>query len=165
LIPVQAQIQVPTPQTPQAPQAPQAPTGPQAPTAPTNPNPQAPATPDFLLRVCHAAAAQVPDVFVAIVSVTDQKQYRAQGWWKIPKTQCVDIGKFIRPGVFMYGMAGANASWSWSENDASVCVNMAAAFDYSWDGNERKCAAGEAVKNFFKVVVPPESPGIKFSLN
>jgi hypothetical protein len=136
----------PGPQTPGGrPPGPGGPGGP--PGAPT-----VPATPTFKLKICNQGAAQIGDGYVSIISVVDNgKQYRAQGWWKIPNGQCVDIGEFKRPGVFLHGFA-CGGDCTWGGQKFVYCVNSKAGFDYSF-GTPRECGSGEALAGFFPIEV------------
>jgi hypothetical protein len=121
-------------------------------------------SPTFQLTMCHKAAANVGDAYVAIAALTpDKRQFRIQGWWKVPKGQCANIGQFQRPGVFGYAMAG---EYEWSDKDPALCVNLSAAFDYTFDPNvARNCGNAEDVKGFFMIKLEDKYNSITFSLN
>jgi hypothetical protein len=151
-----AQPQI-APGNPPAPNRP-GPQGPGAPGGPGGPGgPTVPVSPTFLLKVCNKASAQVGDAYVSIISVVENgKQYRGQGWWKIPNAQCVDIGEFKRPGVFLHGF-GCGGDCKWGSPKFVYCVNSSAGFDYSFQAG-RECGAGEALAGFFPVEVEDRSP-------
>jgi hypothetical protein len=149
----------PPPQSgPGGPQGPSVPGGPGGPGAPTDPGaPTTPATATFQLKICNKASARVGDAYVSIISVVENgKQYRAQGWWRIPNAQCVDIGEFKRPGVFLHGI-GCGGDCKWGSQKLVYCVNSGAGFDYSFAAG-RECGTGEALAGFFPVEVDDRAP-------
>jgi hypothetical protein len=113
--------------------------------------------------LCHKAA-KYGDAYVAIAALTpDKRQYRVQGWWKVPKGQCANVGQFQRPGVFAYAMAG---DAEWSDPDPALCVNLSAGFDYTFDPNvSRQCGNAEDVKGFFLVKIEDRYNSMTFNLN
>jgi len=148
----------PPPQTrPEGPPGPgEGPMQPGGPNAPGNPSP-APTSPTFQLKICNKAATHVGDAYVSIISVVENgKAYRAQGWWKIPSAQCVDIGEFKRPGVFLHGF-GCGGDCKWGSSKLVYCVNAKAGFDYSFDGG-RDCKGDEGLAGFFPVEVDNQQP-------
>jgi uncharacterized membrane protein len=152
------------------------PRGPGAPSAPGAPRPQggpgAPSSPGggqisptFLFKICNKSTdARVADIFVAVVSVLGGGQYRNQGWWRVPKSECVDIGQFNRPGVFVHGMAGDLYWGDAPPKGVSLCVNMSAGFDYTFAAG-RACAAGEEEKPFSPIEVQPQFNVMTYTLN
>ena len=159
-----AQILVPPGDPPKAPSG--GPTGPGDPNGPGGPSiPGGPAaSPTFLLKICNKAQPQYGPAYISIISVIENgKQYRAQGWWTIPNAQCIDIGNFNRPGVFLHGMAkGGDVTWA---NQKSVyCVNRGAGFDYTF-GEPRQCGPGEDLAGFFQIEVDNKTPVMTQTLN
>jgi hypothetical protein len=151
----------PPPQGSPSPPGPQAPGGPQGPEAPQGPggpaNPTTPVTATFQLKICNNASAKVGDAYVSIISVLDNgKQYRAQGWWKIPNAQCIDIGEFKRPGIFLHGF-GCGGDCKWGSQKFVYCVNAKAGFDYNFDTGH-VCGDNEALAGFFPVEVEDQQP-------
>jgi uncharacterized membrane protein len=116
--------------------------------------------------MCHKAGANYGDAYVAIAALTpDKRQFRVQGWWKVPKGQCVNLGQFQRPGVFAYANANSGDA-EWSDPDPALCVNLSAAFDYTLDPNvARQCGNAEDVKGFFPIKVEDKYNSMTFNLN
>jgi uncharacterized membrane protein len=159
-----AQILVPPGDPPKAPGGgPTGPGNPNVPGGPTNPGGPA-ASPTFLLKVCNKAQPQYGPAYISIISVIENgKQYRAQGWWTIPNAQCVDVGNFNRPGVFLHGMAkGGDVTWANQKN--VYCVNRNSGFDYTF-GEPRQCGAGEDLAGFFQMDVDNRTPVMTQTLN
>src|SRR5947209_19898396 len=78
------------------------PPGPGAP-APSGPGGPGPGGHTFDLLMCNKASNEVGDIYVAVAGATrrstGQTVIRVNGWWKLPTTQCVNLGEFQRPGV------------------------------------------------------------------
>jgi uncharacterized membrane protein len=118
-------------------------------------------TPNFTFMICNKSSS--PEIFVAVVSLAGQN-FRAQGWWKVPKgNQCTKIGDFQRPGLFVHA-ADAQGN-TWGEADVQVCVNLANGFDYNWDGSKRNCRQGEEPAGFKKIEIDAKYPGFTWTLS
>jgi len=62
----------------------------------------APPSRTFLLRVCNKAEIQYGTLDLAIASLTpDVSHIRVTGWVLLRPSQCVDVGQFQKPGVFL----------------------------------------------------------------
>jgi uncharacterized membrane protein len=122
-------------------------------------------SPTFQLTMCHKAAANIGDAYVALAALTPDKQkYRVQGWWKVPKGQCANLGQFQRPGLFFFAMAN-NGDVTWSDKEPALCVNANAAFDYTLDPNVgRNCGPAEDAVGFFLIKVDDKYNAITFTL-
>jgi Protein of unknown function (DUF1036) len=150
----------------QAQPRPPGPGAPGAPGGPGGPGGGGGVSKTFQLQICNKAAREVGDIYVALASVTpDRQMFRVQGWWKIPANQCVNLGEFQRPGVFGYGMA-QGGQFYWSDPEPSLCVNLNAAFDYTFDPDvARQCGDGEETKGFFQIRIDDKNKTKTFTLN
>jgi len=120
-------------------------------------------TPNFQLKICNRAAARLGDAYVSIISIIENgKRYRAQGWWKIPNAQCVDVGEFKRPGVFLHGYA-CGGDCKWGNQKLVYCVNSKSGFDYSFDSG-RDCGPDEGLAGFFPLEVDNLQPVVTQNL-
>lgn len=120
-------------------------------------------SPTFGFEICNTSS--IPAIFVAVVSLSGQ-QFRAQGWWKVPRgsqNQCTKIGDFQRPGIFAH--ASDPQGDTWGNADIQLCTNMKSSFDYTWDGKTRNCGAGETVAPYKKIEVAPDKTGMTWTLH
>jgi hypothetical protein len=114
----------------------------------------APPSRTFLLRVCNKAEIQYGTLDLAIASLTpDLSHIRVTGWVLLRPSQCIDVGQFQKPGVFLYAMSGVGAEMS---GDATVlCVNTNEKFDYTFlvDASP-PCPGNYSPKGFALVELP-----------
>jgi uncharacterized membrane protein len=114
----------------------------------------APPSRTFLLRVCNQAEMQYGTLNLAIASLApDLGHIRVTGWVLLRPSQCVDVGQFQKPGVFLYAMSGVGAEMG---GDATVlCVNTKEKFDYSFLVDAYPpCPANYIPKGFALVQLP-----------
>jgi uncharacterized membrane protein len=115
----------------------------------------APPSRTFLLRVCNAVEAQSGSVNLATASLTpDLSHMRVTGWVRIPRSQCVDVGQFQKPGAYLYAMSGGGSAELAGQGPV-LCVNINEKFDYTFaaDGNP-PCAASHVPKQFVLLELP-----------
>jgi uncharacterized membrane protein len=71
----------------------------------------APTSRTFLLRVCNKVEAQPGSINLATASLTpDLSHMQVIGWVRIPRSQCVDVGQFQKPGAYLYAMSGGGVA-------------------------------------------------------
>jgi uncharacterized membrane protein len=125
----------------------------------------APPSRTFLLRVCNKTEMQYGTLDLAIASLTpDMGHIRVTGWVLLRPSQCVDVGQFQKPGVFLYAMSGGGAEMS---GDATVlCVNTKEKFDYTFLVDAYPpCPANYSPKGFALVQLPNlEVDGFTFTI-
>jgi uncharacterized membrane protein len=115
----------------------------------------APPSRTFLLRVCNKVEAQSGSVNLATASLTpDLSHMRVTGWVRIPRSQCVDVGQFQKPGAYLYAMSGGGSAELAGQGPV-LCVNINEKFDYTFaaDGNP-PCAASHVPKQFVLLELP-----------
>jgi uncharacterized membrane protein len=115
----------------------------------------APTSRTFLLRVCNKVEAQPGSVNLASASLTpDLSHMRVIGWIQIPRSQCVDVGQFQKPGAYLYAMSGGGVAELAGQGPV-LCVNTNEKFDYTFvvDGNP-PCAASYVPKQFVLLELP-----------
>ena len=129
---------------------------------------QASAAPDsktFLLRVCNNAEAHYGTLDLATASLTpDLRHMRVIGWVLLPRSRCIDVGQFQKPGVYLYAMSGGGAELA--GEGPVLCVNPKEKFDYSFvlEANS-PCAPNYTPKRFVLVELPdPKLDGFTFTI-
>jgi Protein of unknown function (DUF1036) len=116
--------------------------------------------------MCNKASRNVGDIYLAIAGATrrsdGQTLIRVEGWWKLPANQCVNLGEYQRPGVFVFAMGGG---LSWSDPEPTLCVNLKTAFEYVFNPDlDRPCADVEQRRGFFPVRIDGKNRTVTFNL-
>jgi hypothetical protein len=114
----------------------------------------APASRTFLLRACNKTQPHNGTVDLAVASLTvDLQHFRVIGWVVLPNSNCIDVGQFQKPGVFLYAMTGTGAEIG---GDGTVlCVNTRDKFDYGFAVDAKPpCPANYVPKGFALLELP-----------
>jgi hypothetical protein len=115
----------------------------------------APPSRTFLLRACNKAEARSGTVDLATASLTpDLRHMRVIGWVLLPKSRCVDVGQFQKPGVYLYAMSGEGVT-ELSGQGPVLCVNTKEKFDYTFVVDENPpCPTNHVPKQFVLLELP-----------
>jgi uncharacterized membrane protein len=73
----------------------------------------------FQLRVCNRTPRSI---WVSLASRpgSDQTAWYVEGWWRVPAHDCLPLGEFARPTIYLHAENGKGRLWNGV--DAEICV-------------------------------------------